>query len=114
MERTRGSATTPITDTNAAAPAYGKISPDLGNRDVLLAVSGDGERLDRPCLVVAGRRQGRPIRERRRRAPRQPPPLRLVASTGRADDRDRRGSRRQDAERGNAQGSRICVFICAV
>jgi hypothetical protein len=37
-----------------AAVSYGEISPDFGNKDVLIAVTEDGKPLNRPRLVVPG------------------------------------------------------------
>lgn len=41
-------------DGYAALVAYGEVSPDFGNRGILLAVSEDGAALERPRLVVPG------------------------------------------------------------
>lgn len=41
-------------DGYSAAVSYGEISPDFGNRGVLVALSEDGKPLDRPRLVVPG------------------------------------------------------------
>jgi hypothetical protein len=41
-------------DGHAALVSYGEISPDFGNRGVLLATSEDGAVLERPRLVVPG------------------------------------------------------------
>jgi solute:Na+ symporter, SSS family len=41
-------------DGHAALVSYGEISPDFGNRRILLATSEDGVALERPRLVVPG------------------------------------------------------------
>ncbi|GAA5141129.1 hypothetical protein [Pseudonocardia adelaidensis] len=41
-------------DGHAALVSYGEISPDFGNRGILLATSEDGAALERPRLVVPG------------------------------------------------------------
>jgi hypothetical protein len=41
-------------DGYAALVSYGEISPDFGNRGILLATSEDGAALERPRLVVPG------------------------------------------------------------
>jgi hypothetical protein len=41
-------------DGHAALLSYGEISPDFGNRGILLATSEDGAALERPRLVVPG------------------------------------------------------------
>lgn len=41
-------------DGYAALVAYGEVSPDFGNRGILLAVTEDGTELARPRLVVPG------------------------------------------------------------
>lgn len=42
------------TDAYQAAVAYGEVSPNFGNKGVLLAVSEDGNTLSRPRLLVPG------------------------------------------------------------
>lgn len=41
-------------DGYAALVAYGEVSPDFGNKGILLAVAEDGVTLERPRLVVPG------------------------------------------------------------
>jgi hypothetical protein len=41
-------------DGYAALVSYGEVSPDFGNRGILLATAEDGTALDRPRLVVPG------------------------------------------------------------
>lgn len=41
-------------DGYAALVAYGEVSPDFGNKDILLAGSQDGQQLERPRLIVPG------------------------------------------------------------
>lgn len=41
-------------DGYTAAVSYGEVSPDFGNRGVLIATAEDGKPLDRPRLVVPG------------------------------------------------------------
>jgi len=41
-------------DDYAALVAYGEVSPDFGNKGILLATSEDGMALERPRLIVPG------------------------------------------------------------
>jgi hypothetical protein len=45
-------------DGYSALVSYGEISPDFGNRGLLLSTTEDGAALARPRLVVPGDRRG--------------------------------------------------------